>query len=144
MELHVTPPFTFLNGFAAAFIAIIYISLMSLVAEPNRQKLNAIILAGAGAAYLRGGFGAWEFAFCTLMTFVAFKGLGNYRLIAFGWLLHTCWDLLHHLYGNAIVPFDAGSSAGCAVCDSILAIWFFKGAPNVFKLIKRDAKTVHA
>ena len=142
MELHIIPPFTFLNAFAAAFIAIIYISLMSIVAEPNRQKLNAIILAGAGAAYLRGGFGAGEFAFCAVMTFVAFKGLEDYRLIAFGWLLHTGWDLLHHLYGNAIVPFDTSSSAGCAVCDSILAIWFFLGAPNVFNLIKGNAKTV--
>ena len=78
-------------------------------------------------------------AYATEASLFTLLGVGT---LAFGWLLHTGWDLLHHLYGNAIVPFDTSSSAGCAVCDSILAIWFFLGAPNVFNLIKGNAKTV--
>ena len=139
MELHVIPQFTLLNALAAGLIAVVYILIFSLVKEPNRQKINAIIIAGAGAAYLRGGFGVGEFAFCGLITVVAFKGLSNYTFIGIGWLLHAGWDILHHLYGNSIVPFDPSSSAGCAVCDSILALWFFLGAPNVLTVLKPKA-----
>jgi Family of unknown function (DUF6010) len=39
------------------------------------------------------------------------------------------WDVVHHLYGNPIVPFAPLSSAGCAVCDLVLAGWYFAGAP---------------
>jgi hypothetical protein len=38
-------------------VALVYISLCSLFGEPSRQNLNAIMIAGAGAAYLNGGFG---------------------------------------------------------------------------------------
>ncbi len=136
MEPHIIPQFTLPNALAAALIAVVYIVIFSMVKEPNRQKINAIILAGAGAAYLRGGFGIGEFVFCGFMTFIAFKGLSNYTFIGIGWLLHVGWDILHHLYGNSIVSFDPSSSAGCAVCDTILALWFFFGAPNVFSLFK--------
>jgi hypothetical protein len=40
------------------------------VSEPKRRRFNAIMLAGAGAAYLNGGLLGWEFAFCTLLTWV--------------------------------------------------------------------------
>ena len=43
-------------------VALVYISLCSLFEEPNRRNFNAIMIAGAGAAYLNGGFGVWEFA----------------------------------------------------------------------------------
>ena len=141
MEPHVIPQFTVLNALAAAIIAIAYIVIFSLIKEPNRQKINAIIISGAGAAYLSGGFGAGEFAFCGLMTFIAFKGLSNYTFIGIGWLLHVGWDILHHLYGHSIVPFDPSSSAGCAVCDCILALWFLFGAPSVITLIKSKELT---
>ena len=136
MEEHVVPAFTLTYAFIAVVVAGVYIMLLSLVKEPNRQNLNALMIAGAGAAYFRGGFGVGEMVFAGVMTFVAFKGLASYTFIGLGWLLHTCWDVLHHFYGNAIIPFDPSSSAGCAVCDSILAIWFFMGAPNVFAVLK--------
>ena len=92
----------------------------------------AIFVAGAGAAYLSGGgFGVWEVAFTTLMVFPAYKGLQSYRFIGIAWLLHTGWDILHHLYGNPILPFAATSSLGCAICDPVLAIWCFAGAPSL-------------
>jgi len=131
MDIHTIPVFTALNASGAVIIGLVYILLSSLVKEPARQKLSAIIVAGAGAAYLSGGLGVWEFVFCAVLTFIAFKGLTHYYFIGIGWLLHTCWDVLHHLYGNPIVPFSPSSSAGCAVCDAVLALWFFMKAPSV-------------
>lgn len=131
MGTHIVPEFGLVGAIAAVAIALLYILLSSLVKEPNRQKLSAIILAGAGAAYLSGGLGGWEFAFCTVMTFIAYKGVTHYYFIGIGWLLHTGWDIVHHLYAHPIVPFDPASSAGCAVCDAVLALWFFCKAPSV-------------
>jgi hypothetical protein len=93
----------------------------------NLHKVNSL-----GAAYLNGGLLGWEFAFCTVMTGVAYWGLKDYRLIGIGWLLHTAWDTVHHLYGTPIVPFVPLSSFGCAICDSAIALWYFQGAPSVF------------
>lgn len=143
MHTHTVPEFTGLNAVAAVGIALAYILLFSCVKEPARQKWNAVIVAGAGAAYLSGGLGAWEFMFCALITVLAYLGLKKYTFIGIAWLLHTGWDVLHHLYGNPIVPFSASSSAGCAVCDAVLALWFFRGAPSPFDYFRRK-KTVVA
>jgi hypothetical protein len=117
-------------------VALVFISLCSLLGEPGRRDFNAIMIAGAGAAYLNRGFGVWEFIFTVLVTFCAFRGLGSYNWIGIGWLLHTGWDVLHHLYGNPIVPFVADSSFGCAVCDPVIALWCFAGAPSVYDLLR--------
>jgi Family of unknown function (DUF6010) len=117
-------------------VAVIFIAACSLFNKTARHNFSAIFLAGAGAAYLNGGLGAWEFVFCTMMTFVAYRGLSDYRFIGMGWLLHTAWDVVHHLYSNPIVPFVSGSSAGCAICDPVLALWYFRGAPSIYSWIK--------
>ena len=111
-------------------IGVLYTLLASLLREPNRQHFNAIMIAGAGAAYLNGGLGAWEFAFAAVVTTLAYHGLKSYRLIGVGWVLHTLWDVAHHLYGTPIVPFVPNSSAGCAICDIVIALWCFAGAPS--------------
>jgi hypothetical protein len=121
-------------------VALFYISLCSLFEQPNRQNFNAIMIAGAGAAYLNGGFGVWEFAFLAVVTYYAFRGLQSYNFIGVGWLLHTGWDVLHHLYGNPIVPFVADSSFGCAVCDPVIALWCFAEAPSVYDLFRRTPR----
>jgi len=139
--LHILPAFTLINALAAVAIAFVFIKIMSLVKEPNRQKINAIIIAGAGGVYWSGGLGLWEFAFGSLMLFIAFNGLKHYYFIGIGWLLHSVWDILHHLYGNPIVYLNPSSSAGCAVCDPILALWFFFGAPSVFNFFNKQ-KTI--
>lgn len=136
MEVQPHAEFTIFNALAAIVIACIYIAIFSLVKEPNRQKINAVIIAGAGAVYWSGGLGVGEYIFSALMLWIAFRGLTNYYFIGIGWLLHTSWDIFHHFYGSPIVPFSLSSSAGCAVCDTILAIWFFYKAPSIFKLIK--------
>ena len=117
-----------------AVIGLAFILLASLIKEPARQKFMAVMIAGAGAAYLSGGgFGLWEMAFCTVVTVCAYNGLRSYRYIGIGWLLHTGWDILHHLYGNPLLPFDLTSSLGCAICDPVIAAWCFMGAPSVFE-----------
>ena len=94
------------------------------------------MICGAGAAYLSGGLGPWEFAACTLFTFLAYRGLADYRFVGLGWLLHTGWDVVHYFYGNPIVPFSPTSSAGCAICDLFLAAWYFSGARPVFESLR--------
>ncbi len=112
-------------------IAFIYIGLNALIKEPNRRHFNALMVAGLGATYISGGgFGVWEMVFCTAMTVCAFFGLESYRLIGMGWMLHAGWDVLHHLYGNPLLPFAPTSSLGCAICDPIVAFWFLAGAPT--------------
>ena len=56
---HLIPEFTLVNALAAIAIALIYIAIFSLVKEPNRQIINALIIAGAGAVYWSGGLGVW-------------------------------------------------------------------------------------
>jgi hypothetical protein len=97
-DTHIVPEFTLTATLVAVLIAIVFITIMSFVNEPNRQKINAIIIAGAGSVYWNGGLGVWEFMFGSLMLIVAYKGLKHYYFIGIGWLFHTAWDILHHLH----------------------------------------------
>ena len=126
---HTVPVLHVINFVAPALAALVFCVLMSRVSEPARQRFNAILVAGAGAAYLNGGLGPWELAYLVVATPVAYKGLSSYRYIAVGWWMHACWDVVHHLYANPIWPWSPTSSMGCAVFDSVIAVWFFIGAP---------------
>jgi hypothetical protein len=121
-------------------VAGVYIVCCSFLREPARRHFNAIMAAGAGAAYLSGGFGGWEFAFTSVMTVVAYRGVTSYPAIGVAWLLHTGWDVLHHLYGNPIVPFVANSSLGCAICDPVIAAWLLAGAPSMLRDVRRNPR----
>ena len=130
--MHSIPVFQALDSVLPVVAAIIYVIGSSLIREPNRRNFQAIMIAGAGAAYLSGGgLGNWEFVFTAVVTFCAYRGLRSYRFIGLGWMLHTAWDLVHHFYGNPIIPFLPNSSAGCAITDLVLAVWFFANAPSV-------------
>jgi hypothetical protein len=122
---------TLISLLVGPFAAILVAAAISLLNEPARRHFSAIFLAGAGAAYLSGGLMGWEFGFCAVITWLAYRGLEDYRFIAAGWVLHTMWDLVHHFYGNPIVPFVPTSSAGCATCDLVLAWWYLRGARPV-------------
>lgn len=125
--------------FVPVALAMVSILLVSLIREPARHKFMALMIAGAGAAYLSGGgFGLWEMAFCVVMTICAYQSLQSYNYVGIGWLLHTGWDILHHLYGNPILPFDATSSLGCAIYDPVIAIWCFAGAPSLWEVLRRQ------
>ncbi|MFI5610157.1 DUF6010 family protein [Amycolatopsis sp. NPDC051903] len=109
-------------------IGLVYVGLSSLLAEPGRRRFTALMIAGAGGAYLSGGaLGPWELVFAAVMVFVALKGLDSWAFIGIGWLLHTAWDVVHHLKGQPILPFFHDSSFGCALCDPVLALWAFGG-----------------
>ena len=137
MEPHSIQEFHVLDGVAPVVVAIVFIIGSSLIKEPNRRNFMAIMIAGAGAAYLSGGaLGKWEFAFTAVVTFCAYKGLHSYRFVGLGWILHTVWDITHHFYGAPIIPFLSNSSAGCAITDALIAIWFFANAPSIFDIAK--------
>lgn len=130
-------PIHVIDVVAPIIVAIVFIVAVSAFPEPQRRNFNAIMIAGAGAAYLNGGLGIWEFAFTTVVTYCAYKGLNSYGFIGLGWILHTGWDVMHHLYGTPIVPFVPTSSLGCAICDPIIAAWCFAGAPSVYRFAAR-------
>ncbi|MEU0384921.1 DUF6010 family protein [Streptomyces chartreusis] len=118
-------------------IGILYALLMSLIREPHRRRLNAVMVGGAGAAYLSGGgMGGWEFPFTALLAYVAFRGLESWTWIGIGWLLHTAWDIVHHIKGNPIIPFAHTSSLGCAICDPVIALWCLRGGPSLIDLVR--------
>ncbi len=118
-------------------VALAMILPISFIKEPARKHFMAILVAGAGAAYLSGGgFGKGELVFCAVMSVCAYLGLRSYTFIGIAWLLHTGWDILHHLYGNPILPFSATSSLGCAICDPVIAAWCFAGAPSLWGVMQ--------
>ncbi len=122
---------------APLLVGLVYVVLMSLIHEPHRRRFNAIMVAGAGAAYLSGGgLGIWEFAFTAVMTYVAYRGLESWTFIGIAWLLHTGWDVVHHLKGAPIIPFAEHSSFGCAICDPVIAIWCFAGGRSMTDFIR--------
>ena len=125
------PPLHVLDYVGPAAGAVIFVLLMSRVAEPARRTLNAIIVAGASGVYLSGGFGAWELLYPVLSVPVAYHGLRSYRWIGAAWMLHSCWDLAHHLWGNPIWPFMPTSAFGCLIFDAVIATWFLAGAPSL-------------
>ncbi|QPP06004.1 hypothetical protein G4Z16_05860 [Streptomyces bathyalis] len=118
-------------------VGVVYCLLMCLIREPHRRRFNAIMVGGAGAAYLSGGgFGAWELPVVAVMTYVAYRGLESWTFIGIGWLIHTAWDLAHHLKGNPILPFQHDSSLGCAICDPVIALWCFRGGPSLITFVR--------
>lgn len=118
-------------------IGVLYVLLMSLIREPHRRRFNAVMVAGAGAAYLGGGgLGGWEFAFTALVTYVAYRGLDSWTFIGVGWLLHTAWDVVHHLKGSPLIPFVHDSSLGCAICDPVIAVWCLAGGLSPRDLLR--------
>jgi len=118
-------------------VGVLYVCVSALIRQPYRRSFNAIMVAGAGAAYLSGGgLGSWELAFTAVLTCVAYRGLESWTFIGVGWLLHTGWDIVHHLQGNPIIPFAHDSSLGCALCDPVIAIWCLAGGPSMTTMLR--------
>jgi len=136
MLAHHAPELLLMDLVGPAIGGLIFIGIMSFVPEPARQRFNAVFVAGAGAAYLNGGLAGWEFAYIGLATALAFKGLSSYRYIGIAWLSHAIWDVLHHLYATPIWPWMPTSSAGCAVFDAVIALWFLLQAPSAFDWLR--------
>lgn len=126
--MHTAPPLVVMDYVGPVLGAVVFVAVMSLIAEPTRRTLNAVILAGASGVYLSGGFGLWELIYPAIATPIAFRGLGSYRFIGIGWLVHAVWDIAHHFWGNPIWPFMPTSAFGCMVFDTAIALWFLSGA----------------
>jgi len=142
MHVTGTSELQILSVITPIMVALIFITLTSLIKEPARRNFMAIMVGGAGSVYISGGgMGAWELVFATLSVPFAYLGLRSYRFIGVGWLLHTAWDVVHHLNGHPIIPFLSDSSFGCAVCDPVIAIWCFAGASSLIELFR--GKSVH-
>jgi hypothetical protein len=130
------PYVVLVNIVGPLLIGVVYVCVFSLIREPHRRRVNALMVAGAGAAYLSGGgLGIWEFAFTAVLVFLAYRGLESWTFIGIGWLLHTAWDVVHHVRGEPIVPFAEHSSLGCAICDPVIAIWCLTGGRSVFDMV---------
>lgn len=69
------PPVTPVNILAPVVVAGLFIAAMSLLREPARRRLSALLIAGAGATYFGGGFGWWEVGFCAALTWLAYLAL---------------------------------------------------------------------
>ena len=118
-----------IDALGPAFGAAVFVLLMSFLREPSRKTFNPIFVAGASGVYLSGGFGVWELLHPAIATPIAFMGLRSYSFIAIAWLMHSCWDIAHHIWGNPIWPFMPTSSFGCMIFDAVIAFWFMAGAP---------------
>jgi hypothetical protein len=132
--MHSAPPLLAMDYVGPVIGAAVFVVVMSLVKEPSRHTLNAILVAGASGVYLSGGFGPWELLYPAIVTPVVYLGLRSYRFIGVAWLMHSCWDIVHHLWGNPIWPFMPTSSFGCMMFDAVIAFWFLAGAPSIVGL----------
>ena len=129
--MHTPPPLAVMDYVGPAVAAAMFVLIMSLVREPARRSFNAILVAGASAAYLSGGLGPWEVLYPAIASPVVYLGLRSDRFIGIAWLMHSAWDLVHHLWANPIWPFMPTSSFGCIIFDALIAVWFFAGAPSL-------------
>jgi hypothetical protein len=130
--MHRAPPLFVMDYVGPVIGAVVFVAVMSLVKEPGRRTFNAILVAGASGVYLSGGFGPWELVYPAIATPVVYLGLRSYRFIGVAWLMHSCWDVVHHLWGNPIWPFMPTSSFGCMLFDAVIALWFLAGAPSIW------------
>ncbi len=137
MPEHIPPILNTFDFVSPVIFSVLFICGMSFVPEPQRQRVNAVLVIGASAAYFSSGLGLWEQAFTTVATCVAYFGIRNYKFIGAAWLLHAVWDLLHHFYAAPILLFAPTSSFGCAIFDPLIACWFFFGAPPLTRLWSR-------
>lgn len=108
------------------------------------MRIGAVSAAGFSVLYLNGGFGAWEFVYAMLATVPAYYAQLSFKAIGAAWLMHGCWDILHHFYGNTLWHWAPTSSLGCGIMDPLVAIWYFAGAPSIFERFGMARPSVHA
>ena len=117
--------------------AIAFVLAMSLVREPARQRFNAILVAGAGAAYLNGGLG--------LGVSVHRRGDGGRLPRAFVLSLDRRRVAAAHRLGHrspslrqSDLALDASLVGRAAQCSTVsIAVWFLLGAPSVYAIRRR-------
>ena len=140
--MHVTHPLQVMDVVGPVVGAALFVVGMSLVREPTRRQFNAIFVAGAGGVYLSGGLGPVELLYPAIATPIAYLGLRSHRYIGIAWLMHSAWDVVHHLWGNPIWPFMPTSSFGCMLFDALIATWFLAGAPTMLPTARRARRAM--
>lgn len=116
--------------------SLIFVFLISIIREPYRQRLMAIMLALAGGVYMNNAYQLMPGIFALVMACFSFLGLNNYKFIGIGWLLHSAYDWVHYSNGFPMINDVPGSAFGCAIFDIGIAIYFFFNAPNLFSIFK--------
>ncbi|GGV66752.1 hypothetical protein GCM10010294_20730 [Streptomyces griseoloalbus] len=53
--------------------------------------------------------------------------------------MHTAWDIVRHLKGDPI-PCARTSSAGCAICDPVIALWCLRGGPSLVETVRHRGR----
>jgi len=72
------PPLLIMDSVGPVIVALVFVLIMSLVSEPARRTINAMIVAGASGAYLSGGgFGMWEVVFPVVAMPIAYRGFAR-------------------------------------------------------------------
>ena len=109
--------------------------------RPRNQKmyfclsLIPIALFYVGFSYYYGNLAALYAEIVAVIIFVVFALLGQLmatRIIAYGYILHGIWDLLHEMFiaGFGVdIPWSEvppGYAAFCLVYDLIIAAYVFK------------------
>ena len=107
------------------------------VQRAEQAQLQCDYDGGSWRSVLERGFRYLGVRISSYGHLLCLPGIEILPFIGVGWLLHTGWDALHHLYGNPIVPFAADSSLGCAICDPVIAPWCFAGAPSVYDFLRK-------
>lgn len=127
-----------------AVAAPVFIALVSLIKEPVRQRAMAVMVAMAGGLCATPPFAIGGFAVGALVAAAAYHGLRSYRFIGLGWLIHGAWDLVLHINGAGLMGLGTESTLGCAIFDPLVAVWFFFGAPSVWRFAGADARASQA
>ena len=107
--------------------ALVFVAVMSLVAEPTRRTLNDAHPGGRERCVLE-----WRLRPVGIdLPRHRHRDLVSRTTVVsvcrVGWLVHAGWDLAHHLWGNPIWPFMPSSAFGCMIFDSVIAVWFLAG-----------------
>lgn len=122
--------------------ALLWIVLAGLVPEPWRRRSQSLLVAMAAGIYVIGPLSLWEVPMAFGVIGLALIGLVRYWGLGAAWLAHCAIDVVHHCLGAPMVPGMPTSSLGCAAMDSVLATWFFLGAPPILQLnFRRRAGT---
>ena len=119
--------------------AIVFIAAVSLIKEPIRQKAMAIMVAMAGGLFAVPPHAEWGFMVGAVIAVCGYFGLRFYSFIGIGWLLHAAWDTVRYHNDAGIVGQPPIASLGCAIFDPMIALWFFLGAPSIWKFARKSA-----
>lgn len=118
--------------------AIAFVLVVGAIKEPIRQKAMAIMLAMAGGMFAYPPYAELGFLWGVGIAVCGYFGLRSYKFIGIGWILHGVWDTFRYSQDAGLVGMGPHSSLGCAVFDPMIALWFFLGAPSVWKFAQQS------